>query len=49
MAVLIDHYPTQVDSLSELFVAWDEALHVAEDRIRKLEKEQEDRSRRGFE
>jgi hypothetical protein len=40
--------PTQVDSLSELFVAWDETLRVAEDRVGKLEKEQEERSRRGY-
>jgi hypothetical protein len=49
MAILIDHFPIQVDSLSELFVAWDETLQVAEDGAGKLEKDQEDRSRRGFE
>jgi hypothetical protein len=39
----------QVDSLSELFVAWDEMLCAAEDRIGKLEKEREERSRHGYE
>ncbi|KAI0251591.1 hypothetical protein BJV78DRAFT_1275307 [Lactifluus subvellereus] len=50
-ACFAPHPPTaaQVDSLSELFVAWDEMLHAAEDRIGKLEKEREERSRRGYE
>ncbi len=39
---------TQVDGLSELFVMWDETLRRAEDRVTKLEKEQEERSRRGY-
>lgn len=39
---------TQVDGLSELFVMWDETLGRAEDTITKLEKEQEERSLRGY-
>jgi hypothetical protein len=39
---------TQVDGLSELFVMWDETLRKAEDRVTKLEKEREERSRRGY-
>ena len=39
---------TQVDGLSELFVMWDETLRRAEDRVTKLEKEREERSRRGY-
>ena len=30
-------------------MAWDEALRMAEDRVSKLAKEREERSRRGFE
>ena len=40
---------TQVDGLSELFVMWDEVLRTAEDGVTKLEKEREERSRRGYE
>jgi hypothetical protein len=40
--------PTQVDSLSELFVVWDETLRVAEEKVGKLEKGREERSRRGY-
>jgi hypothetical protein len=47
-ADLIYNCLTQVDSLSELFVAWDEILRVAEDRVIKLEREREERSRRGY-
>jgi hypothetical protein len=39
---------SQVDGLSELFVVWDETLRRAEDRVTKLEKEREERSRRGY-
>jgi len=49
IARIVRQYAMQVDSLSELFVAWDETLQVAEDSAGKLEKDQEDRSRRGFE
>ncbi|KAH9987179.1 hypothetical protein BJV77DRAFT_950453 [Russula vinacea] len=49
VAGIVRQYAIQVDGLSELFVAWDEALRVAEDRIGKLEKEREERLRRGFE
>jgi len=48
VARIVRQYTMQVDSLSELFVAWDETLRVAEDRVGKLEKEQEERSRRGY-
>jgi hypothetical protein len=49
VAGIVRQYAIQVDGLSELFVAWDEALRVAEDSVSKLEKEREERSRRGFE
>jgi len=49
VAGIVRQYAVQVDSLSELFVAWDGTLQVTEDRVGKLDKAQEDRSRRGFE
>ena len=39
---------TQVDGLSELFVMWDETVRRADDTVTKLEKEREERSRRGY-
>ncbi|KAH9972537.1 hypothetical protein BGW80DRAFT_1227379 [Lactifluus volemus] len=49
VAAVVQQYALQVDSLSELFVAWDEMLCAAEDRIGKLEKEREERYRHGYE
>lgn len=49
MLILIPLLSHQVDGLSELFVAWDETLRVAEERVGKLEKGREERSRRGYE
>ncbi|KAH9981573.1 hypothetical protein BJV74DRAFT_757851, partial [Russula compacta] len=49
VAGIVRQYAIQVDGLSELFVAWDETLRVAEERVGKLEKEREERSRRGYE
>lgn len=39
----------QVDTLSELFVAWDEAITSAEDTIVQLEREKVERKRLGLE
>ncbi|KAI0260092.1 hypothetical protein BC834DRAFT_902306 [Gloeopeniophorella convolvens] len=49
VGALVRQYTLQVDTLSELFVAWDETLRGAEDRVGKLEKEREERARLGFE
>jgi len=46
-ASLIKRYATHVDTLSELFVAWDETIHEAEDRVIKIEREQVERQRLG--
>jgi len=48
IAKIVRQYTLQVDGLSELFVMWDETLQRAEDSVTKLEKEREDRSRRGY-
>lgn len=46
----LDHsYESQVDTLSELFVAWDETLTEAEDKLSRLEREKAERFRLGFE
>src|SRR5262249_49008697 len=39
----------QVDTLSELFVEWDDTLTAAEDEITRFEKEKDERTRLGFE
>ncbi|KAI0301501.1 hypothetical protein BC826DRAFT_1090138 [Russula brevipes] len=49
VAEIVRQYAMQVDNLSELFVAWDETLCAAEDRVGNLEKEKDERSRRGYE
>lgn len=49
VASIVRQYAIQIDGLSELFVAWDEAIRAVEDRVGKLEKDREERSRRGFE
>ncbi|KAH9008322.1 hypothetical protein EDB84DRAFT_1551411 [Lactarius hengduanensis] len=48
VAKIVREYALQVDGLSELFVMWDETIRRAEDRVTMLEKEQEERSRRGY-
>ena len=39
----------KVDALSELFVAWDDTLTEAEDKITRLEREKAERLRLGLE
>lgn len=39
----------QVDNLSELFVAWDETLQDAEEKVARLERDKEERVRLGYE
>jgi len=39
----------QVGALSELFVAWDDAIREAEDQVAKLERDQAERRRLGYE
>lgn len=46
---LIIIFMIQVDALSELFVAWDDTLTLAEDNVTKLERERDERRRLGLE
>ncbi|KAI9450114.1 hypothetical protein BJY52DRAFT_1126172 [Lactarius psammicola] len=48
VAKIVRQYALQVDGLSELFVMWDETLRRTEDRVTRLEKERDERSRRGY-
>ncbi|TEB36591.1 hypothetical protein FA13DRAFT_1682764 [Coprinellus micaceus] len=49
IATLVQKHATSVDTLSELFVAWDDAVTGAEDAIMQMEKEKKERSRLGLE
>ncbi|KAI0925049.1 hypothetical protein AcW2_005746 [Taiwanofungus camphoratus] len=49
IAALMDRYATRVDTLSELFVAWDEEIHEAEDQMGRLERDRDERQRLGYE
>ncbi|KAK2462708.1 hypothetical protein APHAL10511_005226 [Amanita phalloides] len=49
IAILMKRNATQVDALSELFVAWDDTLTEAEDKITRLEREKAERLRLGLE
>ncbi|KZT65785.1 hypothetical protein DAEQUDRAFT_676262 [Daedalea quercina L-15889] len=49
IAGLMDRYATRVDTLSELFLAWDESLRTSEDQITKLERDHEERRKLGYE
>lgn len=48
IAAILERHSTQVDALSELFVAWDDTLTDAEHKITKLEREQAERRRMGL-
>ncbi|KAJ7760562.1 hypothetical protein B0H16DRAFT_1312823 [Mycena metata] len=49
VARLMENHATQVDALSELFVAWDDTVMDAEDRIVRLERDRHERQRLGLE
>ncbi|KAJ6591549.1 hypothetical protein DFH09DRAFT_907617 [Mycena vulgaris] len=49
VARLMESHATQVDALSELFVAWDDTVVDAEDKILRLERDRLERQRLGFE
>ncbi|KAM5544246.1 hypothetical protein V8D89_001906 [Ganoderma adspersum] len=49
IALLMDHYATNVDTLSELFVSWDETIRDAEEEVDKLEKDRDERRKLGYE
>lgn len=49
IAALLEKHATKVDALSELFVAWNDVITDAEDRIGKTEREKKEQRRLGFE
>ncbi|KAJ7832929.1 hypothetical protein B0H13DRAFT_2111789 [Mycena leptocephala] len=49
VARLMESHATQVDALSELFVAWDDTVMDAEDKILRLERDRVERQRLGLE
>ncbi|KAJ7765473.1 hypothetical protein DFH07DRAFT_902775 [Mycena maculata] len=49
VARLMETHATQVDALSELFVAWDDTVMDAEDKIMRLERDRVERQRLGLE
>jgi len=49
IALIMERHASQVDTLSELFVAWDDALTDIEDKVAKLERNREERRRLGLE
>ncbi|KAH9921680.1 uncharacterized protein BXZ73DRAFT_104299 [Epithele typhae] len=49
IALLMDHYATSVDTLSELFVSWDETIRETEDEINELDKDLDERRKLGYE
>ncbi|KAI0759202.1 hypothetical protein BD413DRAFT_289026 [Trametes elegans] len=49
IALLMDRYATNVDTLSELFVSWDESIRDAEEEVHRLEKEREEKRKLGYE
>ncbi|KAK7687629.1 hypothetical protein QCA50_008843 [Cerrena zonata] len=49
VANLMDHYATHMDTLSELFVAWDDTIEEADSQATKLQRDQDERQRLGYE
>ncbi|KDR80755.1 hypothetical protein GALMADRAFT_207733 [Galerina marginata CBS 339.88] len=49
ISALVERHATYVDTLSELFVAWDDTLTEAEDKVARMERERAERLRLGYE
>ncbi|KIJ32387.1 hypothetical protein M422DRAFT_184491, partial [Sphaerobolus stellatus SS14] len=49
IANLLERHATKVDALSELFVAWNDVITEAEDKVMRAEKEKEEKRRLGYE
>lgn len=49
IASLVERHATYVDTLSELFLAWDDTITEAEDKLARMERERAERLRMGFE
>jgi len=48
VATLVKRHATHVDTLSELFVAWDDVVTETESKVRRLERDKEERQRLGY-
>ncbi|KAG9313040.1 hypothetical protein JVU11DRAFT_6480 [Chiua virens] len=48
VAALVERHATHVDTLSELFVAWDDVLTETESKAKQLERDKEERQRLGY-
>lgn len=48
MSILFFFLSFQVDTLSELFVAWDDVLTETEGKVKCLERDKEERQRLGY-
>jgi hypothetical protein len=48
IATLVERHATHVDTLSELFVAWDDVLTETESKVKRLERDKEERQRLGY-
>ncbi|KIJ20906.1 hypothetical protein PAXINDRAFT_66601 [Paxillus involutus ATCC 200175] len=49
VASLVERHATHVDALSELFVVWDDILTETESKIKRLERDKNERQRLGYE
>ncbi|TFY80325.1 hypothetical protein EWM64_g3687 [Hericium alpestre] len=49
VASIMKQYASQVDNLSELFVAWDEAVRGVEEQVARMERDRDERIRLGYE
>ncbi|KAI0642339.1 hypothetical protein C8Q79DRAFT_247025 [Trametes meyenii] len=49
IALLMDRYATNVDTLSALFVSWDETIGDAEEEVHRMERDREERRKLGYE
>ncbi|KAI0630692.1 hypothetical protein C8Q77DRAFT_1063213 [Trametes polyzona] len=49
IALLMDRYATNVDTLSELFVSWDQSIRDTEEEVHKMERDREEKRKLGYE
>ncbi|KAH9893306.1 hypothetical protein C8Q73DRAFT_696418 [Cubamyces lactineus] len=48
IALLMDRYATNVDTLSELFISWDETIRDAEEEVQRMERDRAERRKLGY-
>ncbi|KAH9849929.1 hypothetical protein C2E23DRAFT_736334 [Lenzites betulinus] len=49
IALLMDRYATNVDTLSELFVSWDQSIRDTEDEVHRMERDRTEKQKLGYE